>query len=232
MARIRRIPVLAVASALLLTACAAPPRTAQQDAAVRSVAIVSQLDEAAPVLRLGITIFGNEKKILDQGGKLNEMAVETVKQHLGNSRPNWNVKVATPKMAMTADGKPAERMTAAELAALAQSLGVDQLFVLNGASYDNSPGRGTGVVTRPLGFGLLSVSVHSFITLTVMDRNGVTLLDRGVGSDGVKNAKADELGLTSDLKSLDAPAVSANVSAALQKRTREVVDVLMTSANY
>lgn len=66
MNKLLRTAVL-IAAAVLLSSCAAP-RTDQEDAGVHSVAVVSLLDEAAPVRRLGFTAFGNGQSSIDQGG--------------------------------------------------------------------------------------------------------------------------------------------------------------------
>ena len=224
MMTLSRIALLAVTSTLLLSGCAMPPRTAQDDANVHSVAIVSQLEELAPVRRIGITVFNNSKTTVDQGGKLNDIAIETTTQHLKASHPTWTVKVA--------NAKSATPLGEAELAALARSLDVDQVFVINGTSNENSPGYGVGIVVRALGFEPKFITVHSFISLTVTDRNAKTVFFRNFVGDGTKAVEASKLGLKGDLSTLNDPDVRDKVSAALQARTRESIDAILTSANY
>ena len=211
--KLSRLAMLAFTVTLFLSGCAMPPRTAQDDANVHSVAIVSQLQELAPVRRIGITVFNNSQTTLDQGGKLNEIAIETTRQHLQASHPDWTVKIANAKPAPLADGKAAALLSEAELAALARSLDVDQLFVINGSSNENSPGYGVGIVVRALGFEPKFITVHSFISLTVTDRNAKTVFFRNFVGDGSKGVETSKLGLKGDLSTLTDPDVRAKVSA-------------------
>jgi len=79
---------------LLLSACVAPPRTADQDAQFKSVAVVSMLDESPRVMRIGVTAFGNGAVNMNEDGALNKLATEVVEQRLKTSRPNWVIRNA------------------------------------------------------------------------------------------------------------------------------------------
>jgi len=221
--------LLAAGAGVLLAACAAP-RSSQDDAAVRSVAVVSLLDESGPVRRLGFTVFGNAKDGVPQNGKLKQVAVDTVKQRLAATRPQWTVKAAD--IELPAGAKPTAGANTAALAAMAARMGVDQVFVLEDSTGQNLPGQGVGLTFRTMGEKAGPMMVHAYIGLVVLDRNGKELVRRGATRDNPHMTPKSELGLRPDLSNLGDPKVRDTVSQALQRRLKRAVEEAMERAGY
>lgn len=229
MIKLLRIVATIAVAGLLLAGCTAP-RTLQDDASVRSVAVVSLLDESGPVRRLGLTVFNNNQGAVDQDGKLKQVALATVRQRLKSARPQWAVK--SGDIDVKAAGKRSASDNAAALAELARRLDVDQLFVLEDSTSENYPGRGVGVTFRAVGGDPGGVMVHAFVTLVVMDRQGKVLVARGATRNNPQQVPNSELGLRSDMGTLNDPTVKERVSQALQRRLAASVEEAMTRAGY
>jgi hypothetical protein len=223
---------------LLLVGCTAA-RTLQDDATVRSVAVVSLVDESASIRRLGLTVFNNNEAIVDQDGKLKQAAVDTVIQRLKSARPQWVVKVGD----MDRNGvggldhkSSAGRRSASDnvnaLVDLARRLDVDQLFVVEDTAGENNPGHGVGITFRAITGDPGTVMVHGFVALVVMDRNGKVLVTRGAINNNPQPVPNTELGLRSDMSTLSDSKVKENVSLALQRRLKASVEEAMTRAGY
>jgi len=230
MNKLLRTVTLIAAAGLLLAGCAAASRTAQEDAGVHAVAVVSLLNEVAPVRRLGFTAFGNDQSSIDQGGKLKQVVDDAVTGRLKATRPQWTVKTG----ALDAAGmrrRSAEANTAA-LADLARRLDVDQLFVLEESMGENLPGQGVGLTFRTMGNTAGPTMVHAYVKLVVLDRSGKTLVVRGATRNNPQMTPPAELGVRPDLSNLGDPAVRDKVSQALQRRLAEAVDEAMTRAGY
>lgn len=229
MHKLLRTLLAAGATALLLAACAAP-RTAQDDAAVRSVAVVSLLDESGPVRRLGFTVFGNARDGIPQDGKLKQVAVDTVRQRLAGTRPQWTVKAAD--LDLPGGAKPNAGSNTAALAALAARMGVDQIFVLEDTIGQNLPGQGVGLTFRTMGDKAGPMMVHAYIGLVVLDRNGKELVRRSAIRNNPQMTPETELGLRPDLSNLGDPKVRETVSQALQRRLKGAIEEAMERAGY
>ncbi|MCS0589146.1 hypothetical protein ACFQ09_02850 [Massilia norwichensis] len=229
MDKLLRTLLAAGTAALLLAACAAP-RSAQEDAAVRSVAVVSLLDESGPVRRLGFTVFANARDGIPQNGKLKQVAVETVRQRLAGTRPQWALKAGA--LDLPAGAKQTASANTAALAALAARLDVDQIFVLEDGMGQNLPGQGVGLTFRTFGDKAGPMMVHAYIGLIVVDRNGKELVRRGATRDNPHMTPETELGLRPDLSNLGDPKVRDTVSQALQRRLKGAIEEAMERAGY
>ena len=230
MNKLLRTVTLIAAAGLLLAGCAAASRTAQEDAGVHAVAVVSLLNEAAPVRRLGFTVFGNDQSSIDQGGKLQRIVSDTVTRRLKTARPQWTVK--TGELDAASLRRRSADANAAALADLARRLEVDQLFVLEEGMGENLPGQGVGLTFRTMGNTAGPNMVHAYVKLVVLDRSGKTLLVRGATRNNPQMTPPAELGVRPDLGNLNDPAVRDRVSQALQRRLEAAVEEAMTRAGY
>lgn len=214
--------VALIAFVTLLSACAAPPRSAESDKGVKKVAVVSMLDERAPVVHVGMTVFNNDRTILDQQGELNRIAINVVEQRLHATRPGWEVVAVPPDEALakkSSSGTPWLSFTASvkeDLVRIASDADADFVFAVIDVTRENSPGRGVGVWMRAISKNSLgNALLHAHVMLVLVDRNGTELM-RSTGSDG--NVPASELGLNYDLSTLQDAKVQAQVSAAMRKQ--------------
>ncbi len=223
----------------LLAACAATPRTVESDAAVRSVAVVSLLDEKAPIARIGLTVFNNETATLDQQGELNRLANQIVKKHLRDKRPNWVIKDSTITSQALLNKEKAGGIAwnsftgniSNDLREIAQATGADLIFVVMDTNQENAPGRGVGIWFRALGSSSASKAlVHAHVLLALVDKDGKELTRRG-GASPVE-VPASELGLTYDLSSLKDPEVSRRVSETLKKQLSASLELATTRMGY
>ena len=233
-----RAAAVLIAMTLFLGGCAAP-RTADDDRAVRSVGVVSLLDETTSVRHLGLTVFNNHAAEIEQGGKLRQVVGDTVKQRLASSRPQWAVKVDDADLSalIERNRKPVawEAFTttyASDLAAINGRLDADLLFVLVDSRAENYPGRGVGITFRAMSNDPNLVPVHSFITLYVIDRHGKELIRRGATKDNPQMVSNKVLGLRSDMSTLSDPKVRDTVSATLATHLKGAVEDAMTRAGY
>jgi hypothetical protein len=229
MNKLLRTVATILAAGFLFAGCTSP-RTAEADAGVRSVAVVSLLSEAGPVRRVGFTVFGNTQDSVDQGGKLKQVVNDTVTQRLRGSRPQWTVKPAN--LDLPAAGKRKASENTAALADLARRLDVDQVFVLEDTNSENFPGQGVGVTFRSMGNKAGPMMVHAYVALVVVDRNGKVLVARGATRNNPTMVQESELGLHADLATLNDPKVRDNISQAVQRRLKGAIEEAMERAGY
>lgn len=229
----RRLVFLPLLVLIGLGGCAgAARRTVDTDAAIRSVAVVSLLQEDVPVQKIGLTVFNNDARTVPMSGELNKIAVAVVESRLKVARPAWVVKPSN------ADGaKLSQKFGGAgiswsshtgtiksDLAALANSAGVDALFVVIDTALENERGKGVGVVLRALPGMEPSALIHANVLVVLVDRSGNEITNR-IGS-GSTTTRASELGLTVDLGSLGQP----EVQKALQEQWRAKLSANTTMA--
>lgn len=233
-----RILCAGMLAALLLSGCTAP-RTVQQDAAIRSVAVVSLLSEAGPVNHQGLTIFNNHEGHVDQGGKLREVAHDTIAQRLRQVRPNWTVKVNDADLApMHEKLKNKPLLTdeipylSSELSELARRLDVDALFVLLDTKNDNYIGRGVGIDFRALMNEPDHVFARAQLALVLVDRNAQRLLGRGATKEDRRQVPNSAIGLRSDMSTLNDPQVRAAVSRTMQTQLKAALEEALSNAGY
>jgi hypothetical protein len=226
-----------------LVGCAAPVvRTPELDKAVKSVAVVSLLSEQSRVERIGLTVFNNKSVVVDHGGELNKLAIDTVESSLRKARPEWQLKDARADVqamlaAKKSVGSSFMTHTSAiqpELAALATRLDVDLMFVVIETALDNTPGQGVGVRLRTMSLSSLKDAVvHSVCLLVLVDRQGNEITNRWGGS-GVAIARmpAESLGLDYDLDNLAVPATRARVAGVMRERLQAQLTASATGLGY
>ena len=225
-----------LAVAVLLTGCASAPRTAETDQGIKRVAIVSMLQENAPVVHLGLTVFNNDRKTVDQDGALNRLAVDVVAQRVRAARPGWTVVPVAldPAMVKKSNGAiPWTSFTGSvkeDLQRIARDADADLVFAVVDATRENSPGRGVGISTRVLTRDSAgSALVHAHVLLVLASRDGTEITNRG-GPDA--HMPATDLGLNYDLSSLEDPQVRDRVSTALRKQLGIALTEAATNMGY
>jgi hypothetical protein len=211
-----------IALATLLSACASAPRSTESDKGVKKVAVVSMLEENAPVVHIGFTAFNNDRTTVDQHGELNRIAIDAIEQRLRAARPEWTIIPVQPNEALAKksnSGTPWTSFTGnvkEDLQRIAHDANADLVFAVIDTTRENSSGRGVGVWMRALSKDSLgSALVHAHVLLMLVDRNGTEITNRS-GSDA--NVLASELGLNYDLSSLKDPQVQERVSASMRKQ--------------
>ena len=216
--------------ATLLCGCAAPAiRTPEIDKSVKSVAVISLLDEQTRVERIGLTAFNNKAVVIDQTGTLNGLAIDTIEATLRASRPTWVLKDARSEVgamlaAKKAGGTSWSSQVSAfqkELAELGKKLDVDLMFVVVDFNLENSPGRGVGVRLRTMSLSSVSeATVHSVCLLVLVDRNGKEIMNRWGGPATYAKIPAASLGLDYDLSAIDSPETKEKLKALMRERLK------------
>jgi len=234
------LAALTITAVAPLTACNAPPRSQGEDRKVRSVAFVSAIPDESKITRPGFSRYLLVPVELD--GRLAPLLHETAAEILRRSRPDWTVKTSQQVSAdfRAARGKWGNssfrltRVQASDLAALANRLDVDLLFVLTETLRDNGP---------PLGFGAqlasgkpgvnTSVMVYAGVVLTVVDRNGSEVSWRHAAGAAEANSYPMQLfGLTTELAELSNPAVSTKLKTAILKQAEVALRFMFKSHGF
>lgn len=226
-----------LALAAVMTGCAiTQPRTVEEDRNIKKVAIVSLLEEKTPVVHFGLTVFNNDRKVIDQKGELNRTALRVVEQRLQAARPQWAI-VAVPFDAALAakmsDNIPWVSFTnrvKPELQAIARETGADLVFVMLDTTSDTTQARGMGIRTRTMNKDNVgNAMVHARIMLALVDKNGEEIRRAG-GADG--SVPAADIGLNYDLSSLQDPAVEQRAAAAIRKQLETTLKEAATNMGY
>ena len=221
----------------LLAACTAPPKRSQaDDAAIRSVAVVSVLDEKTPVHRIGLTVFNNKTVVIDQTGVLNDFAMSTVEATLRKARPSWEIKDARAAVpALTARnlawslsrswGSHVGKISS-ELGALATQLGVDAVFVVIDYQGDKPPAPSVGAYARTMSLNSLNdFVVHADVLLVLVNQKGEQITYRGAERNTTYlSTPAVALGLDYDMSSLSTAEGDRMIRRMSQERLRAVLE--------
>jgi hypothetical protein len=236
----RLFKFILVLVAVVTAGCAAPVvRTPAEDQKISSVAVISLLNEKTTVDRIGLTVFNNKSVLVDQTGKLNLFAIDTIEGALRTARPSWQIKdargeVPTLAQRMNAAGtswlSPVSAMEK-DLAALAAQLDVDALFVVLDSSMENSRGRGVGAFARTMSLtSVRDVTVHAVNTLVLVDRAGKMITLRGAPPYQV--IPAAELGIDYDMAMLSTTAGQDRFRSLMQERLRAALLASAKSMGY
>jgi hypothetical protein len=225
-----------IALVTTLSGCASAPRTIDSDKGIKKVAIVSMLDENAPIVHVGLTAFNNDHATIDQHGELNRIATDTIEQRLHTARPDWAIVPVAPDPALatkSGSGIPWTSFTGnvkEDLQRIARDNDADLVFAVVTTTRENSPGRGVGIWMRALSKDSLgTVLVHAHVLLVLVDRNGTEITNRS-GPDA--DLKASELGLNYDLSSLKDLQVQQRVNAALREQLRVALTQAAKNMGY
>lgn len=220
-----QLSTVAAFGALLLAGCASTQRTQQTDENIKTVAVVSLLQENAPMVRLGLTVFNNDATTLPQGGALNRIALGTIETRLRAARPAWVIKDSGADPVALGDklrkggmsfGGGFTSNVKEDLVAITRKTGADALFVIVDTTSENAPGRGVGMVLRALPGLSPRAILHSRVLLILVDKNGNEVTNRNASIEVSK--PASELALTGDLDSLDRADNRAKISQLLQQQ--------------
>lgn len=210
----RRRSLLLSASAILmgaLTGCSTPQRTPSSDAGIKTVAIVTVLQDDVPLRRIGMTIFNNEYTTLPMQGELNPFVLQVATDLLKKKRPDWQIKPAGVDPAPLSAhirkvwnswGSKDEPL-ADRWPAVAQAAEVDALLVIEEVLHEQ--GSGVSVDIRALPGLEPRLSVGVALGVRLVDRRGEVLAKRGTSNPLPIAAK--------DL------AISDRVASALQPET-------------
>lgn len=179
-----RRPLLASLAVLGLSACAGGPVKPGADQQIRSVAILSLLNEEPPYASVGLTVFNNRSKPINTEGKLAEATEGTIRSRLQIARPQWQVKPLADTSAIRAvlKDKPAMRFKQQTdigrieslLPDLAARSGVDAVFVVAPLWMDFIGDAGVGVLSRVQQEAKLVAAVR----LTLVSSTGAELVSR------------------------------------------------------
>ena len=241
---LRPFPLAAATLSLLLSACASPPRTAAQDSQIKSAAVVPLLSESPRVVRTGVTVFGNGFIQVEQDGAMNRTAIEVIEKRLKTSRPNWAIRQA---MADPADLLQKARARGAswngmvgnlkeELKQIAERTDADVLFV----AFEYGSDLAVGGVGTLGGLGTLyrcnffskpdgPATVHSFISLILVDRSGTPITGEKGGSE---RFAVTDIKPPCDFAQLQASPVAQQLSREMQKQLAVSLEGAASSMGY
>jgi hypothetical protein len=222
--------------AVLLSACASGPRSAALDKDVKKVVIVSMLEENAPVIHVGLTVFNNDRTTVPQHGELNRLASSVVEQRLHAARPEWMIVAMKPDEALAKKNNGSVSWSGftgnvkGDLQRIARDNDADFIFAVVDTTRENSSGRGVGIWLRAIRKESLgSALVHAHVLLVLVDKSGNEVTNRS-GSDG--SVPASDLGLNYDLSSLKDSQVEARVSVAMRTQLSKALSEAAQSMGY
>lgn len=224
-------------AALLLAGCASEPRSVQTDAQIKTVAVISMLNEDIQLRKLGLTVFNNDARSLGRDLGLNSLAVKTIESRLRKSRPDWVIAAADADSGALAARVARPTFNAfypddvkIELAAIAKRTKADALFVVVPTTRDNAmPGRGVGAVVRALPGLEPKLEIQAYVLLMLVDSKGEQITNRSTGNEGIRMLPANAMGLSGDLASLE----SGNTRARLADAVRQqLVTALNAASGY
>jgi hypothetical protein len=227
--------LLCTVVSLFISGCAAPVvRTAQEDQAIKSIAVISLLNEQTKVTRIGFTVFNNKTVVVDQAGVLNNAAVETLESSIRKARPSWTIKDTrseTPRMMTKLDaaGPSISGQVSAissDLSELAKRLDVDLLFVVVDTRFDNSPGKGVGIQFRGRSI------VYALCLIVLVDRNGNEILNRWGGESAYKHVESSDLGIDYELDTVSSAGVQEKLKSAMRERLAEALTKAAATMGY
>lgn len=224
-------------AAMLLAGCASEPRNMQTDVQIKTVAVVSMLDEDVQLRKLGLTIFNNDARFLGRDLGLNRLAVKTIESRLRQSRPGW--KIVAADVDSTALAARVARPTfnafypddvKAELAVIAKRTSADALFVVVPTTRDNAmPGRGVAAVVRALPGLDPKLEIQAYVLLMLVDSKGEQITNRSTGNEGIRMLPARAMGLSGDLAVLESGNTRARLAEAVQQ---QLVAALNAASGY
>jgi hypothetical protein len=224
-------------TALWVAGCASEPRNAQTDATIKTVAVVSMLEEDIHLRKLGLTVFNNDTRPIGRDMGLNRLAVQTVEARLRKARPEWLIVAsdADSKALATQVARPTFNAfypegVKAELAAIAKRTNADALFVVVPTTRENAPpGRGVGALVRALPGMDPRLDIQAYVLLVLVDAKGEQITNRSTGNEGLRTLTASALGLSGDLTSLESGETRSRLVEAIQ---RQLVTALNTASGY
>ena len=222
--------------------CAAPvTRTLAEDQAIKSVAVISLLEEKTQVKLVGLTVFNNKTAVVDQTNVLNNVAVDTVEAALRKSRPGWVLKDARPETAaMISKLKSASgfrssktREIAPDISQLAKKLNVDLVFVVVDSRVEDSHGQGVGIVLRTLSLASVkNANVHAICHLYLFGRDGQELAIRWTGGVAFGSVPAADLNLDYELTNISSKETQDRLEKAMQDRLKIGLTSATTGMGY
>jgi hypothetical protein len=232
------IGMAAACAGFVLAGCAAP-RTAESDAAIHKVVIVTALDESGVVNRIGLTVFNNDTTTLPQGGAISRTAVDTITRRLHQARPAWEIVPAGVDLVALGvkDNAPntlnsSSDALQADVASIVRNTGADAVFVVYDAFPTNSyaPGAGVGAALRKLPGIDAHVIARAHVYLSMQDRTGHQIS----GWSGAESPliKAADLGMTDELASAHTAEASAKLSEAMRMELQRDLEAALQRMGY
>ena len=200
----RRLAVSGLLSGLLVLAgCAVtpPPKPADYPASIRTVGLLSALPDEAEVVRIGLTVFNNDRRKIPMAGEPSAVALADIEPRLRAARPDWVLKRLDPGLLTTT-------ASSASLGAVAAKAGVDAVVAVVPTRHENGGGAGVGAYINALPGLKPLVGLHGVISIQVVDKAGTRLAQWSSFSEGYKQP---DTGFTGDLKELDNPETLARV---------------------
>ena len=212
-----------------------PAASTPEAANAPRVAIVSLLSEEAEIHVIGLTVFNNDKAVLDLKGELGKTIEASVTDRLQKLptpvRLVPAVLPAAPVLSVLAKAHNSmfKSGLADGLAAIARASGADALVVVGPNFYSELPMVGSGVVVRRTSGNARACAA---ISVGVYDAKGRDLWSSLPGSDYVRNVDMSEVGLYGGVSSLDQAPVREQVKTALLAQMRRALASAMERIRF
>ncbi|WP_175626295.1 MULTISPECIES: hypothetical protein [Oxalobacteraceae] len=177
--------------ALAISGCATKKLSEVEEQRIRNVGVVSIISEDASFQKIGLTVFNNEKTVIEMNGQVAATVFSIANAQLTKSRPNWVVKrVVFEQSAMikklNASGmvmsSPVEKIQK-DLGEIAKSNGLDALLVFFPVRYESVSGEGVGVMLRTMSLSSVAGGfAYATIDMAMIDQRGEIVAYAGTGS--------------------------------------------------
>lgn len=218
--------------AALLSGCAAPRLSVTAEQQIKNVGIVSLIPEDASFIKIGLTVFNNERGVIAMDGKITSTVEAALTKELSKSRPQWSVKpIAYKRDELIAQLKSGamvmryqEENIKKELSALARANKTDALVVVTAYRPVEALGDGVGVTLRTLSLSSIgNAYVNSFISLTMVNPDGVVIAS-GFDRDRMqKEIDPKTFGLHYKLADNQSPEILAKLREAIAEQLSQSV---------
>ncbi|MFC7286593.1 hypothetical protein ACFQPC_00960 [Herminiimonas glaciei] len=226
--------------AIFVSGCAAKKLSETDEQRIRNVGVVSIIPEDATFQKIGLTVFNNEKTVIDMNGQLTATITSTVNSRLAQSRPQWKVKdIGFEQSALlekykTSDGKiPSDPgKIKKDLAQLAKNNGLDAIIVFFPMSYEHAiPGKGVGVILRTMSLSSIGRGyAHAAIGMTFVDQQGETMVYEHIGAEKFSKAiDVDGYGMKYSLEANMTPEMTDRLKADMKNLLQQNITTTLIS---
>lgn len=226
--------------AVFLSGCAAKKLSEVDEKRIRNVGVVSLISEDASFQKIGLTVFNNEKTVIEMKGQLAATITSTVKLRLSQSRPQWSVKdigseqsAIFEKYRVSGGGVPSQQeKIKKDLAQMAKDSGLDAIVVVFPMSYEHAMhGKGVGVILRTMSLSSITRGYAlAAIGLTLVDQQGETMVYEDIGADKASKAiDVDGYGMKYSLDASMTPEITDRLKVDMRSLLQQNVTTILTS---